>query len=53
MTIIKVHTKKFGNKVLKETFGILKGKVRKRGKQKKDELRKELYNDYFFTENKM
>ncbi len=32
-------------KVLKETFGMLKGKLIKSGQQMKDELRRELYND--------
>ena len=32
-------------KVLKETFGMLKGKLTKSAQQMKDELRRELYND--------
>lgn len=32
-------------KALKETFGMLKGKLTKSSQQMKDELRKELYND--------
>ncbi len=32
-------------KVLKGTFGMLKGKLTKSGQQMKDEIRKELYND--------
>lgn len=36
---------KDGSKVLRETFGIGKGKLTKSGQQIKDELRRELYND--------
>ncbi len=32
-------------KALKETFGMLKGKLAKSAQQMKDELRRELYND--------
>lgn len=32
-------------KALRETFGMLKGKLTKSGQQIKDELRRELYND--------
>jgi antitoxin component of MazEF toxin-antitoxin module len=32
------------SKVLKETFGMLKGRLKKSGQQIKDELREELYN---------
>lgn len=31
--------------VLRETFGMLKGKLKKTGQQLKDESRRELYND--------
>lgn len=34
------------NNVLKETFGILKGKIKESSQEMKDRLRKELYNDY-------
>jgi len=33
------------NKVLKETFGMMKGKWKKSTQNIKDQLRKELYND--------
>jgi antitoxin component of MazEF toxin-antitoxin module len=32
-------------KVFRETFGMLKGKIKKSSQQIKDELRRELYND--------
>lgn len=33
------------NKVLKETFGILKGKLKQSAQEIKDEMRRELYDD--------
>jgi len=36
---------KNSSKVLRETFGMLKGKIKKPTQQIKDELRRELYND--------
>jgi antitoxin component of MazEF toxin-antitoxin module len=36
---------KNSSKVLRETFGMLKGKIKKSTQQIKDELRRELYND--------
>ncbi|MEK6888907.1 MAG: AbrB/MazE/SpoVT family DNA-binding domain-containing protein [Nanoarchaeota archaeon] len=36
---------KDSRKVLRETFGMLKGKLKKSGQQLKDELRRELYSD--------
>ena len=42
---IKVIVLRDSSKVLKETFGMLKGKLKKSSQQMKDELRKELYND--------
>ena len=42
---IKFILIKDSKKALKETFGMLKGKLKKSGQQIKDELRKELYND--------
>ncbi|MBD3313652.1 AbrB/MazE/SpoVT family DNA-binding domain-containing protein [Candidatus Woesearchaeota archaeon] len=33
------------SKVLKETFGMLKGRLRKSGQEIKDQTRKELYNE--------
>jgi len=36
---------KKGN-VLKETFGMLKGKIKEDSQAMKDRLRKEMYNDY-------
>ena len=42
---IKVIVIPDSKKALKETFGMLKGKLVKSSQQMKDELRKELYNE--------
>ncbi len=42
---INILILKDSGNVLKETFGMLKGKLKKTGQELKDELRKELYND--------
>ncbi len=42
---IELIIAKNSQKVLKETFGMLKGKLKKSGQQIKDELRAELYDD--------
>lgn len=42
---IRLIVVKNSSKVLKETFGIGRGKLKKSGQQIKDELRRELYND--------
>ena len=42
---IRIVVIKDASKALRETFGMLKGKVKKSGQQIKDELRRELYND--------
>ena len=40
---IRIIIVKDSGKVLRETFGLLKGKITKSGQQIKDELRRELY----------
>ena len=41
---IRVIVLKDGSKVLKETFGILRGKLKRSSQEIKDELRRDLYN---------
>ena len=42
---IRLIVLKDSRKVLEETFGMGKGKIKKTGQQFKDELRRDLYND--------
>lgn len=42
---IRVIVMPDSRKVLRETFGMLKGKLNKSAQQMKNELRRELYND--------
>ena len=42
---IRLIVLKDSRKVLEETFGMGKGKLKKTGQQFKDELRRDLYND--------
>ena len=42
---VRLIVLKDSRKVLEETFGMGKGKLKKTGQQFKDEIRRELYND--------
>ena len=42
---LKIIILEDSRKVLHETFGLLKGKLKKSGQEIKDELRKDLYDD--------